>query len=451
MRPCPARSSCSRNATITPLALVCLSLLAGMVALVVDGGTLMEDRRHVQAAADASALAAAADLFAHYSSNQGKDPSGTAQASALSTAAANGFSNDGVQSSITVNISPADYQSGPNAGKPLPPGYVEVIVQYNAGRLFSNVFGSGTIPVRARAVARGVWGPTNNGIMLLNLQASGALAGDGGGTLLVNGGLQVNSSSSAAISLTGGSTVTAGQLNLNQAAGPLASSLLTQLLGTGGSSPIINYGSPVPDPLRHLPDPDPVALGLPLQATNLQITSGFRNLYPGIYQGGISVSSGAIAILHANSNGTPGIYYLQGGGLTITGSSSVMGTFGQSAGIMIYNDWSKSSDAILLSGTGFLSLQPPTSGVYKGISIFQKRGTLATAAPSLHFSGSGLMLLTGTVYAAHAQVALSGLAGANVMSGQVIADTLSVSGNAAIAINPVGGPLANTRTLGLVE
>ncbi len=92
-------------------------------------------------------------------SNQGTDPKNTAQASALAIAAANGFSNDGVQSVVTVSVSPQNYQGGPNAGKALPAGYVEVIIQYNAGRTFSNVFGSGAVPVRARAVARGQWTP----------------------------------------------------------------------------------------------------------------------------------------------------------------------------------------------------------------------------------------------------------------------------------------------------
>jgi hypothetical protein len=47
---------------------------------------LLDNRRRAQAAA----LAAAADLYANWSANQGKDTSGTAKASALSTTAAIG-------------------------------------------------------------------------------------------------------------------------------------------------------------------------------------------------------------------------------------------------------------------------------------------------------------------------------------------------------------------------
>src|SRR5579871_2781951 len=111
-----------RGGSVTPLAVLSLTLLVSVVALVVDGGSLMEERRHAQATADA-----------------------------------NGFTNDGVQSVVTVNVSPQNYQGGPNAGSALPPGYVEVIVQYNASRTFSGIFGPGTIPVCGRAVARGRW------------------------------------------------------------------------------------------------------------------------------------------------------------------------------------------------------------------------------------------------------------------------------------------------------
>ena len=124
---------------------------------------------------------------------------------------------------------------------------------------------------------------------------------------------------------------------------------------------------------------------------------------------------------------------------------------GETAGVMIYNDWSASSDTITLSGSGTLNLTPPTSGVYEGVSIFQKRGTLSSSAPTLTLSGSGSMSLTGTVYAAYAKVTMSGSSGTNVMGGQLIADRLSLSGSASISINPGSDPIANTRLLGLVE
>jgi hypothetical protein len=404
----------------------------------------------VQAAADAAALSAAADLFAHYATNQGTDPQGTAQASALANAAANGFSNDGAQSIVTVNTSPNNYQGGPNAGKPLPAGYVEVIIQYNAGRTFSNIFGAGDVPIRARAVARGTWAALNDdAVIALNLNAASTLAITGRGDLNILGGLQVNSNSSSAIVLSSKGRLIASQYNLVGSAAGIVGSLLNQ----GGTSPIINYGSPVPDPLRYLPDPDPVQLGLPLQGTNLQIRgSRVVNLYPGVYSGGITVSNRATVILHANADGTPGIYYMQGSrGFNISGSANVMTALNETAGIMIYNDWQNSTDTITLASTGLLSLTPPSSGMYKGVAIFQKRGTLATPAPVLTIAAATGANLTGTIYAAYANVHLSGQSSLNIAGGQIIADTLMVSGNATVNIDPGLKPVACARSIGLVE
>jgi Flp pilus assembly protein TadG len=438
-----------RKGAVAPLTILCLSLLVGVAALVIDGGTLMEARRHVQAAADAAALAGAEDLYAKYLSNQGIDVSGTAKTSALATASANGFNNDGVQSTVTVSTSPQQYQGGPNAGKTIPAGYTEVIIQYNASHLFSGVFGSGTSAVRARAVARGSCTPLKyNGVIVLNLNLSDALTVSGGG-LAVNGGIQINSSSSTAVSVTGSGTLTATQITTNPATGSLLGNLLSLL---GGSVPSIVTSPPVPDPLRYLPPPNPVQLGLTTQGNNLSISSGIVNLHPGVYNGGIRISGSALVILHANSDGTPGIYYLNGqNGLQISNMAVVTTAVGETAGVMIYNNWSGSGDTINVSGRGSLKIIPPAYGPYRGLSIFQKRGTPTSTGPTVTISGGGNINATGTIYAAHAAVTLSGSSLLNTMGGQIIADSINVSGSAILNINPGSQPIANQRLLGLVE
>src|SRR5207244_2014700 len=102
----------SRRGIVAALGIVCLVAVIGMVVIAVDGGVLFDERRQVQLAADAAALAGAVDLFTNSKTNDGKDPKGTAQTSALTTAAANGFTTN--NSTITVNIPP---QSGPFTGQ----------------------------------------------------------------------------------------------------------------------------------------------------------------------------------------------------------------------------------------------------------------------------------------------------------------------------------------------
>src|SRR5260370_1080416 len=121
-----------RRGMVAVLVVISLTVLVGVAAIALDGGMALTERRRAQDVADAAALAAASDLFAHFQSNQGEDTNGTAQASALSNAAANGYKNDGTKSIVTVRVSPAQpvvsdpaiTQSGGN----LKPGYVEVTV-----------------------------------------------------------------------------------------------------------------------------------------------------------------------------------------------------------------------------------------------------------------------------------------------------------------------------------
>ncbi|HEY7311092.1 MAG TPA: pilus assembly protein TadG-related protein [Gemmataceae bacterium] len=442
----------TRDGGVTPLTVLSLSLLVSVVAVAVDGGALFEHRRHVQAAADAAALAAAADLFANYPTNQGADPKGTAAASALANAAANGFSNDGVQSTVTVNLSPQNYQGGSKAGQPVPAGYVEVIVQYNAGRTFSSIFSSGSIPVRARAVARGQWTPLSNLVTSFSLTASAAVSVSGLAGLSINGAMQVNSRSTTAVSLTGTAGLSTSQITLNPSSGGgLIASIESFLSGLGKTSPTITTNPSTPDPLRYLSAPDLVQLGLSTQGTNLVIGNTNTDLYPGVYNGGITVNGSATVTLHANADGTPGIYYLQGGGFALSSTAKIQTASTETAGVMIYNDWQSSSDAISVSVLAGLQLTPPTSGIYKGISIFQKRGTFSSSGPAVSIGGLGAINVTGLIYAAHANVNLSGQSSTNVMAGAVLADTLNVSGLAVVNINPGSSPVACTRLYGLVE
>src|SRR6478736_4099781 len=109
----PARRH-SRRGAIVVLIAFCLTVILAFVAIAIDGGGLLDDRRQVQATADAAALAAAENLFLNYPKNKGLDTGNNAANAAYAIAAANGFLNDGKQSNITVRTSPQPYLGGPN-------------------------------------------------------------------------------------------------------------------------------------------------------------------------------------------------------------------------------------------------------------------------------------------------------------------------------------------------
>jgi len=366
-----------RRGTVAVLVALSLTAVVGVAAIAMDGGLLQDESRRAQAAADAAALAAAIDLYNNYQTNAGLDPKPyTGSASALSNAAANGYANDGTRSIVTVNIPPL---SGPYAGKA---SYVEVIIQYNTPRGFSNILGSGDIPVKARAVARGAWVPFADGVIILDPTDPNTLTANGGGAMTVTGAnVIVDSSDYAAGGTVGNSSFIAPNFYFSGTPG---------YTGTFTGN-IVSGAAPTPDPLAYLPEPDPAALTLEYSKNNGLHDSGNGNktdvLNPGVFIGGIQVTGGANLFMN------PGIYYMEGGGFTFSGTGSLTAN-----GVMIYNDPLVSTDSIKITGSGSISITPPTTGIYAGISIFQDR----TSTVGLTISGNGNMNITGTLYAAAA-------------------------------------------------
>ena len=353
-----------------------MSVLMAMLAVVADGGLLLAERRHAQATADAAALAAASDLYENWYTNFGLDPGGTAKSSAMGVALANGYTNDGTTSTVKVNIPPSS--SVNFNGKA---GYAEVIVTWNQQRFFSGIFGSGAIAVSARAVARGVVQPSQPAVLLLSPSASSAL------------------------------TVTGGSVVVDSTA-----------------------ANPTADPLSYIPQPTTTSLTTQ-SSIPLSVSGGLTTLSPGVYKGGISISGSATVTLQ--SGPMPAVYYMQGGGFSVSENGNVTGN-----GVMIYND--ASGGSLSISSNGSVTLSPMTTGAYFGITLFQAR----TATAPVSISGNGTTNISGTIYAANAPLSLS--SNGYILGSQYIASTgngsLTVDYDQSEAIN-----VAKARDFGLVE
>jgi hypothetical protein len=112
--------------------------LVGMTALAIDGGNALIDRRRTETAASAAALTAALTRI----------NGGDWRSTALATAKANGYNNDGVSSVIEMNTPPL---SGPYAGNS---EYIEVIITSHLDTYFGPVIGVPQVTNVARAVTR---------------------------------------------------------------------------------------------------------------------------------------------------------------------------------------------------------------------------------------------------------------------------------------------------------
>ncbi len=420
--------STNRRAAVLILVTASLVALTGIVALALEGGALMQIRRRSQAVAEAGALSGAVELMINYYDNGGIDIDGKAKDSALQTLKDHGFENGG-QTSVTVNIPPL---SGKFVGEP---GYVEVIVEFRFQRGFSAIFGGGNVPVRARAVARGQYYAVSDAIIVLDPHEEAALSSSGNGDVTVIGApMQVNSDhpDSAGVA-SGGGWVYAEPLNITGGVDTNGGS-------GGGFGGTVNEGAPpIPDPLRHLPVPDP--LDYTIQSYRATHISGNTtvHLYPVVYKGGISITGKAKVQL------APGIYYIDGGGFKFSGQGSLEGE-----GVMIYNapvgNNQNQKISITGSGEGTVNLTPPLSGPYRGISLFQER----SADINMNIEGNGGFAITGTFYNAGGLLKIQGNGDAGIGS-QYISRLLDLGGNGNFHVTYDAFIAPSIRIFNLVE
>lgn len=418
-----------RRGVVAVLTAAILVGLVGITAISIDGGLVQDNKRRVQAAADAAALAAATQLFRNYASvtTSNYDPGSNGNTAATSTATTNGFS-----SGVTVNIPPT---SGPFVNKT---GYAEVKITYQQPRYFSTLWGNSTIPVYARAVAKGYWGGSGNGVIVLDPVAQYALDSSGGGSATVTGGANmiVDSNNTAAARTTGGGTLTAPSFEVTGNT-------------VGSFNGTVHTGvPPTPDPLAYLPQPSSPSDG---RMTTTGIGQGNHRyvLTPGRYRNLPTFNVGDEVVLQQASAGNNGIFYIDGGGFTSTGASITMDS-STTGGVMIFNSPANSaqSQGINISGNsaGTVNLKALDSSIYAGILFFQNR----TAAQSMSVTGNGSFSLKGTFYLANALLQVTGNGTATIGS-QYISRLLNMSGSGAVTIDYTDDGTARKREIRLVE
>jgi hypothetical protein len=426
-----------RRGTVLILFAVCLIAIMGLVALVIDGGLLRAEHIRVQAVADAAALAGASQLYQNYTSNNGIDTNGSAAKAALAIAANLGCSNDGTDSTVVVNIPPA---SGQYAGLA---GYVEVLITAQQVRYFSSIWSADAVSVRARTVARGAWVPFNASILLLDVGDKGAVSIQGNGAFTSSGApAYINSSSSTALSVSGGGSFQVSAVNIT---GGYSGSGITGTITTGVH--------PMPDPLAYLLAPGatgapPVPSAQAVLTTSLGGGVTQYDLYPGAYSALPSFSSKSNVVFHqASSNSNGGIFYLTSGGLNTSGNATMSMASGETGGIMIYNAGTGSGDTLNIAGNGSVALVARTDGPYTGLLIFQSR----TATGDLSIAGNGTFSLKGTLYAPAARVKISGNGSASDIASQWICRELYLSGNGGVNIKYGSSTVARTRIIAITE
>ncbi|HEY2411696.1 MAG TPA: Tad domain-containing protein, partial [Pirellulaceae bacterium] len=177
-----------RKGIIAALVAVCLVAVFMIAAIAVDGGRILDARRQAKAVTDSAARGAAVEMLDMISGDNTSATISSIRATALRLASDCGFTNDGTNSIVTVNIPPA---TGAYAGQN---GFVEVIIVYKLDRGFSALMGSDSLNAWARSVAGGTYVPSKASILVLDPKAGDALKLSGkGSSLTVDGDIAVNS------------------------------------------------------------------------------------------------------------------------------------------------------------------------------------------------------------------------------------------------------------------
>lgn len=361
-----------------------MPVVVAFCGLGIDTAAWFYRARQLHGAADIAAFNAAVALNA--------GASGSAITTAATTAAtANGW-NSGA-GTITVNNPPA-------AGTHETSDSIEIILTEPAPRYFSAIYLTSNFNITARSVA------TKHGshiacVIALSPNASPGISIGGSGTMdSSNCDIVSNSTTSDAISVGGSGSLTV------PCAVSVGSSTLTSGVHLTKCTTMTNGAPPAADPYYSVPAPA-------IPGTCQTVSNKQTSFSPGYYCNGISINwSNAVTF-------QPGLYYISGGGFTVNGQANITG-----AGVTFYL---ANGNSVNMNGGATVNFSAPTSGTYSGVTFFGDRSD-KTSNPV--FNGGSAQVITGAIYFPTQGVTYSGHGSANSQCTQLVAYTVTVTGNA---------------------
>ena len=367
---------------------ILMPVFLGFLGLGVDVSLWHLEKRETQKIAGAAAMAAALEFM-----RTGDEAS--IEPSALISAGQNGF--DVRNDQITIFHPPV---SGILEGNM---SAAEVIVTTASPTLLSSLVVNQIAAVGSRAVAMAEMSDTC--LWSLEPEASGAIKISGGSVVDFGCGVFANSSDPDAIQISGsGSCLIGSEIKIvgDSNEGCINPQAVTGVL-------------PREDPLAGLPPP-PISGCDTVRKT---VITGSRDatLSPGTYCGSISIlTSGTITLL-------PGLYILDGAGLTIGAGATVQGE-----GVTIYLSADGTvADNIAITSGAMVELSAPDSGTYAGILFYQDR--LAEDNIQHNFTGGAFMDLEGILYFPNQDVKFSGGSVADSSNSMIISRTIEFTGH----------------------
>ncbi len=376
-----------------------LPILIGFIGIATDVGALFKDKRTLQTAADAAAIAGALNL------NYGTT---AIQTAARNAATSNGFT-DG-SAGVTVTVPPTPQWPGSTyVGKP---GYTEVTITKVEPTIFLALFGRPSVSVLARAVAA-LGGPAAACIYTTGQSSTGLSVSDATVTA-PQCGLVIDSNTSPPMSVVSSGGPTAITMKRIGTVGDCGGNC-----GTGISPNPVSGIIPYSDPLSYLPqftcNTSSCTNGtttIPCLVDPNVSTSGRFTLDPACYNG-LSISGTGLIFFN------PGTYVINGP-INFTGSNILTGT-----GVTFYIN----SGAINIDNFTTLNFYAPNAPgtPYNGILFAQSPASPNSTQTFNIVAGS---VLSGIMYFPGAQLTLTTTNVSATVSATFVAQSLSINGGA---------------------
>ena len=377
---------------------LCLPLIIGGAAFGVEVGYWRYDQVRLQQAADAAAYAGAVVKRAGGSTVSAQTVTDAATAAAVS----NGFvsGSDTINVYLPSNATPADANSVEavisRTEAPIFSAYVHCFVTNWANRSCANT----TTVVTASATAS--YSDADNACILALSPTASAAADFAGNSSITLDACTVmsNSLASNAVNVQGSATLSVPCMYATGGA------------SLGGTVDLTTCGAVKTD---QPPVADPYAsLARPTVSGSCTSASNSGTLDPGNY---CSMDLKNTVTLN------PGVYIINGGSLKINANAAVTGS-----GVTFYLT---NGATLSMNGNSDVQLSAPTSGTYSGMLFISDRSN----SSSISINGDSTSTMTGVIYAPDASVSYIGnFGGANGCT-QIVAQTVSWSGNASFSAN----------------
>lgn len=463
------------------------AIIIMFLALLFDGAQGLVLKRQLQNASDAAAMAGANIVQAISPRGCSADPGPPPlDPQALVVAA--------VQASVAANLPGFDPAK---VDVTCPDGWENGAVKVQLGAesptFFGSIFGGGPLVVNSESAAvNGMSSSSRYSMVLLNPSNLGWPPGrDGCPSMLLSGGptaqfdsaIYINSTCTAA---NGGALSTNGSAaTLTMGGGQLIRIVGEYQAGSLTISPLpLEHQDDKDDPFVNIAAPPISSMPVISNSTLIQ-NGGSIVLSPGVYRGGIELRSTAKAYLR------PGIYVLDGGGLSVGAQTQVYTIHAGASsatqatwdtidcpdgfcGALIYNTGTATGSPnqklgqIKISAGAVVMLRAYNPDIdssafkneeYRNLLFWQSKLPVPTnsyAQPVVQLIGGGGVEMSGTIYAPSAKVDMTGTSGGGSggtvdLTLQFIVWDLNLSGNASFHFRYSAEAFARLTDYGLVE